>query len=142
MSRDGFKCNCCGNKEKQLHVHHRTYLNGLKPWEYDDSLLTTLCDDCHEKTHMIIDSFSYPNIIFTDRCINSNQLMEHDYLKEMAEMLYKNYEKIDDVIEDSVECLNVYFYSTNGIKKYFLNISYIDYKNKLVFVDSFYDVNE
>jgi hypothetical protein len=31
-----------------LHVHHRYYLRGKKPWEYDDDALTTLCEDCHD----------------------------------------------------------------------------------------------
>jgi len=34
-----------------LHVHHKYYQEGLKPWEYPDSALITYCWVCHEKLH-------------------------------------------------------------------------------------------
>lgn len=43
----GFECECCGGKEKTLHVHHKYYQKGLKPWEYPDDSLQCLCEDCH-----------------------------------------------------------------------------------------------
>lgn len=46
LQRDGFACRNCGDKEKELHVHHIVYIKGMAPWEYDQSLLT-LCTDCH-----------------------------------------------------------------------------------------------
>jgi hypothetical protein len=42
-----FECTSCGSKEKTLHVHHRYYEKGLKPWEYPDHSLLCLCEDCH-----------------------------------------------------------------------------------------------
>lgn len=48
MQRDDFTCQYCGSKERELQVHHRVYHNGAKPWEYDNSELITLCDQCHE----------------------------------------------------------------------------------------------
>jgi len=48
LSRDEFTCVICGDKENTLHVHHRRYINGRKPWEYDNNLLVTLCHSCHE----------------------------------------------------------------------------------------------
>lgn len=51
MSRAGFMCEECGSGEKTLHVHHKAYEKGCKPWEYPDSNLICLCDDCHSKTH-------------------------------------------------------------------------------------------
>lgn len=36
---------------KGLNVHHKYYINGLKPWEYDDNALVTLCKECHQKRH-------------------------------------------------------------------------------------------
>lgn len=51
MKRDNFECQHCGDKESQLHVHHRRYLNNKMPWEYDDIYLITLCDSCHAKQH-------------------------------------------------------------------------------------------
>lgn len=47
FNRDGFKCTTCGRGDKTLHVHHKFYESGLEPWQYDDSVLTTLCEECH-----------------------------------------------------------------------------------------------
>ena len=47
LERDSFTCTSCGDKEKQLHVHHGAYLSGLKVWEYDDKMLHTVCVTCH-----------------------------------------------------------------------------------------------
>jgi hypothetical protein len=51
MQRDNFTCQICGTTEKQLHVHHLKYEPGCNIWEYFDSHLITLCDDCHRKEH-------------------------------------------------------------------------------------------
>jgi hypothetical protein len=47
MQRDDFACRECGATEKTLNVHHTVYIKGRKPWEYEDSQLRTLCQDCH-----------------------------------------------------------------------------------------------
>ena len=47
MERDGFTCKKCGDKETTLNVHHIKY-QGCDPWECDETLLDTLCRDCHE----------------------------------------------------------------------------------------------
>lgn len=53
MSRDNFVCSIClcDNFERQLEVHHITYINGNLAWEYPDYLLVTLCRDCHQSEH-------------------------------------------------------------------------------------------
>ena len=48
MKRDKFTCKLCGDTETQLHVHHKKYISGNDPWDYDNKLLVTLCEDCHE----------------------------------------------------------------------------------------------
>lgn len=48
MQRDKFTCQHCGRKDKSLHIHHLIYHKGLKPYEYQDEELITLCDRCHE----------------------------------------------------------------------------------------------
>ncbi len=50
MRRDGWQCTVCSSK-KTLVVHHTYYREGLKPWEYPDDSLLTLCHDCHHKYH-------------------------------------------------------------------------------------------
>lgn len=48
LERDYFACLACGDGESTLHVHHCYYEKGKKPWEYEDSSLLTLCEECHE----------------------------------------------------------------------------------------------
>lgn len=55
LARDNHRCTLCGRKESEevsLHVHHKHYIYGLDPWEYKDSELTTLCEECHSKVHL------------------------------------------------------------------------------------------
>lgn len=51
MSRDGFSCVCCGRDDKTLNVHHCYYVRGREPWDYPDSSLVTVCEDCHASEH-------------------------------------------------------------------------------------------
>ena len=48
LQRDGWACTGCHDTTKTLNVHHKIYRKGAKPWEYDDTDLITLCEDCHE----------------------------------------------------------------------------------------------
>lgn len=49
LSRDEFSCQLCYDTSTTLHVHHRLYIKGNEPWEYDEKLLVTLCETCHEQ---------------------------------------------------------------------------------------------
>ena len=51
---DNWECQRCHteNDKKLLHVHHTEYIPNKMPWEYPDSLLITLCEDCHKKLHL------------------------------------------------------------------------------------------
>lgn len=44
-----FECSHCSSKDKTLHVHHCYYQKRKKPWEYPDSALRCLCEDCHQE---------------------------------------------------------------------------------------------
>ena len=48
MQRDSWECQRCGDAETTLNVHHYCYENGKEPWDYDSSLLVTLCEICHK----------------------------------------------------------------------------------------------
>jgi hypothetical protein len=61
MKRDKFACKLCGDTETQLHIHHKEYINGLNPWEYDNKYLITLCADCHEIIGYCIKGFRPEN---------------------------------------------------------------------------------
>ena len=47
LDRDQFTCRDCGAINKTLHIHHCHYY-GCDPWDTKDSLLLTLCEECHE----------------------------------------------------------------------------------------------
>lgn len=51
---DGYACTHCEKKATDgavLHVHHKRYLTGHKPWEYPHDLCATLCSGCHAAEH-------------------------------------------------------------------------------------------
>jgi hypothetical protein len=56
LVRDGRKCVFC-DRNVDLQVHHRQYhfvksAQKFKvPWDYDNSLLITLCKSCHNRGH-------------------------------------------------------------------------------------------
>jgi hypothetical protein len=54
MERDGFRCLECGGDKDTLNVHHGCYVPGRDPWDYDDDLLHTLCERCHERTQAVL----------------------------------------------------------------------------------------
>lgn len=62
LSRDEFACKKCGDTDSQLHVHHKRYINGHEPWQYDDFDLITLCVLCHKEIEEIIKSLPHLNI--------------------------------------------------------------------------------
>ena len=49
LQRDDFTCQLCTDTETELHIHHKKYITGLKPWEYENKYLVTLCVNCHKK---------------------------------------------------------------------------------------------
>lgn len=51
LNRDEWTCQICFDTENTLHVHHRYYLKGKDPWDYDNNVLVTLCEDCHNTEH-------------------------------------------------------------------------------------------
>lgn len=49
FERDSWSCRECFEKTETLHVHHGCYIKGRDPWDYDNELLVTLCEDCHQR---------------------------------------------------------------------------------------------
>lgn len=35
----------------RLNIHHKYYIEGHNPWDYEEEALTTLCEECHAKFH-------------------------------------------------------------------------------------------
>lgn len=77
FNRDDFTCQKCGDTEAELQVHHKKYIDGCEPWEYDDSLLITYCVKCHkavEKKKIESQSTSYKSNYYRT---NSKRLNEN-----------------------------------------------------------------
>lgn len=54
IERDGDACTRCGGSKAGgliLQAHHKIYLPGKMPWEYDHSDCETLCKGCHAAEH-------------------------------------------------------------------------------------------
>jgi 5-methylcytosine-specific restriction endonuclease McrA len=49
LMRDGWTCQKCGAKDRELHVHHKWYVAGAAPWEVPTRALVTLCKSCHTR---------------------------------------------------------------------------------------------
>lgn len=49
----GYSCHRCfrGDDEVILQVHHKIYIDGRKPWEYNLSDCEVLCRGCHAREH-------------------------------------------------------------------------------------------
>lgn len=54
----GFSCAYCGSEDKTLHVHHKIYEKGRDPWDYPSSSLVSLCVDCHESRHSLVNEIN------------------------------------------------------------------------------------
>lgn len=48
LSRAGYKCQLCSNKNLRLNVHHNNYRN---LWHETPQDLIVLCEKCHKKFH-------------------------------------------------------------------------------------------
>lgn len=67
LNRDKFTCQHCSSTEKTLHAHHLFYITGMRPWDYADHVLITLCEECHkneeDKKKKGFDEFGYKYIL-------------------------------------------------------------------------------
>lgn len=67
---DGGVCVRCGRSASAdliLHVHHKQYVAGRKPWEYPFNQCETLCSGCHAAEHgKIRPAFGWKHIGYED----------------------------------------------------------------------------
>ena len=89
---DGYACTRCGRQRKdgvRLHVHHKRYLAGHKPWEYAHDQCDTLCSGCHAAEHGIVPPrFGWTFVGYDDLgdllgdCENCGTPIRHSFLIE------------------------------------------------------------
>lgn len=104
----GFKCEVCGDEENQIQVHHRFYLKGREPWQYDNDVFQVLCEKCHENSHK--KDVEIRNIEvevlpqkYADLCNHLSMFPENE-IEKLSDYLI---ELIDvDNINDFIEVLN------------------------------------
>lgn len=59
MESRGWACEICYDGDSTLHVHHKQYLKGREPWEYEQDQLALLCETCHAEQHENDDELNY-----------------------------------------------------------------------------------
>jgi 5-methylcytosine-specific restriction endonuclease McrA len=47
MERDEFTCQLCTKTDVTLNVHHKSYIYGNDPWDYELDNFVTYCEKCH-----------------------------------------------------------------------------------------------
>ena len=83
MNRDEFQCKMCFSKENSLVVHHKVYYSKTKAWEYEDYLLITLCEKCHNLIHRIINDNSFKNMSAITNISETDLIILESYLCDM-----------------------------------------------------------
>lgn len=120
LNRDSFICKSCGDNEKTLHVHHLVYINNNQPWEYEDKLLITLCEDCHQeieerqKTQCEELLYLFKSKIpdsFLRGCV-IDIFMRIDKLDQFIYSLWEGVQNPED-LKKVKECLDDIFHSNN-----------------------------
>lgn len=102
LKRDKHSCSKCANTadNSKLDVHHRYYLMGRMAWEYDDIVLITLCEKCHNIEEEALKEQSLKIIeVFKQSGATSEQLSE---LKYYLVRIF-DCEKVIQILHDSVE---------------------------------------
>lgn len=67
FQRDDWSCRACLNMTESLAIHHKYYIPHLLPWEYPNSMLITLCSECHNDVTIISHELTYDEL-WTEMC--------------------------------------------------------------------------
>ena len=65
IERDGGRCARCGRAETDghvMHVHHKHYVRGRMPWQYNYNECELLCGGCHAAEHDVAGCRLYDRI--------------------------------------------------------------------------------
>lgn len=102
LSLDNFTCRNCSSKTKTLNAHHLYYDREVMPWDYDNCVLITLCDECHDKAHRIEWKRAFLDL----------NISEFDLLEIAIQLKFRK-QKLEDKLRDLHEkhkCRMKYFY--------------------------------
>jgi 5-methylcytosine-specific restriction endonuclease McrA len=116
LKRDNFTCQECGARNTMLHVHHHFYTVDTNPWDYDDCMLITLCEECHINEEFLknFDTLSYRYLLtigFTRNKI-SKLIAALSQRLNVTEIPSDDIERLIDVVKPS----NFRFLGHNGKK--------------------------
>lgn len=101
LQRDNFTCRICHDERSQLNVHHIIYNKNKDPWDYDNNILITLCNDCHNYEHENADYSHIISEIFVFLTNKPLSSLENLFIKK--EMLLKEGFTEKDAIIGSIK---------------------------------------
>lgn len=96
FERDNWTCQNCGITEETLAVHHKLYLPNTEPWDYENDLLITFCETCHDAEREMLEEYepllisTMKRIFFADDLreiasgINSMKPLDHHHILSIA----------------------------------------------------------
>lgn len=95
LSRDNFKCQCCGSGEKELHVHHKQYSATGNPWDIGNWALISLCYECHNIEEWLKSQNRKSDLT------HIQQSLVNDTIGQLIDFYYVGHQKelFDDLIE-------------------------------------------
>jgi hypothetical protein len=112
LERAGWQCESCGDEKSTLHVHHKQYIKGREPWEYDENQLAALCECCHEATHETPDA-----LLDVISRLNIDGSMSRDY----AAHILAGWLGLDKPGEPSDSVIPVAYYEAGQLIQAFVN---------------------
>lgn len=54
LQNSNWQCQECQDSTSTLHVHHKIYIYGRQPWEYNNSQLLVCCEIHHKEAHSLM----------------------------------------------------------------------------------------
>lgn len=88
LSRDEWACQMCLDDKSTLHVHHRYYLKGREPWDYENECFVTLCEKCHEYETAELPAAAHDLVLCFKKKFYSDQILEIAHAVDCADFFF------------------------------------------------------
>ena len=86
LQRDNFRCRACGDRWRELEVHHFRYPKEKPIWEVDDTDLITYCADCHSlATRLLADLRACPLDILKAAATIARRELGYDEVRDVLQ---------------------------------------------------------